>query len=192
MTAIAENRAARRARERTLTRGAILEAARRVASRSGSREISLRAVAAEAGYAPAALYGYFQNKDDLLLALAAEELSAITRAMREAGGDLAAAASAALGHLQTAESIAAAMSALPVVSNEAERHFNGKLIGALTALAEASGKRATTRDTQADVVLLAATLAGLAMLLRSGRLQALGFNSDDMLAALDRHFVSRP
>ncbi|MEI9932688.1 MAG: TetR family transcriptional regulator [Rhizomicrobium sp.] len=41
-------------------------------------------VAAEAGYAPAALYGYFANKDELLLALAADDLSALSRAMREA------------------------------------------------------------------------------------------------------------
>src|SRR5579872_1298280 len=41
------------------SRSAILEAARRVAARDGARDLSLRAVAAEAGFAPAALYGYF-------------------------------------------------------------------------------------------------------------------------------------
>src|SRR5687767_3886424 len=60
-------------RERTskaASRIAILDAARRVAARDGARDLSLRGVAAEAGFAPAALYGYFRNKDELLLALA--------------------------------------------------------------------------------------------------------------------------
>ncbi len=48
--------------------------------------MSLRAVAAEAGFAPAALYGYFRGKDELLLALAADDLTVLARAMREAGG----------------------------------------------------------------------------------------------------------
>ena len=45
----------------------------------------LRGVAAEAGFAPAALYGYFQNKDELLLALAAEDLTRLARAMKGTG-----------------------------------------------------------------------------------------------------------
>ena len=83
---IEAKRAERRARERKLSRAAILDAARRVAVREGARELSLRGVATEAGFAPAALYGYFRSKDELLLALAAEDLSALTRAAREAGG----------------------------------------------------------------------------------------------------------
>ena len=55
---------------RAASRTAILDAARRVAAREGARDLSLRGVAAEAGFAPAALYGYFRNKDELLLALA--------------------------------------------------------------------------------------------------------------------------
>ena len=57
------------------SRSSILDAARRVAARDGARDLSLRAVAAEAGYAPAGLYGYFSGKDELLLALAADDLS---------------------------------------------------------------------------------------------------------------------
>src|SRR5437763_12092159 len=91
---------------RAASRTAILEAARRVAARDGARDLSLRAVAAEAGFAPAALYGYFRSKDDLLLALAAEDLSVLARAMREAGS-LAPAAAAALSLLGGTETMAA-------------------------------------------------------------------------------------
>src|SRR4249919_3735848 len=96
------NRSERRARARDASRMSILEAARRVAARDGARSLSLRGVAAEAGFAPAALYGYFANKDELLLALAADDLLALSRAMRDAvaanGGEgrLTAASTAAL------------------------------------------------------------------------------------------------
>ncbi|HEV2563075.1 MAG TPA: TetR family transcriptional regulator [Rhizomicrobium sp.] len=192
-SALAENRAQRRAKERIATRGGILEAARRVAAREGARNLSLRAVAAEAGFAPAALYGYFQNKDDLLLALAGDDLGTVARAMRDAAngaasGKLAAASGAAFDLLQKMETIAAAPSALSVAAGEGERLFNGRLIAALKALSDASGKVLDSREAQADVVLIAAAITGLAVLARTGRLAALGFKNEDVLAALSRNF----
>src|SRR6201996_1325977 len=124
------------------SRLAILDAARRVAARDGARDRSLRGVAAEAGFAPAALYGYFRNKDELLLALAAEDLTHLARAMKGAGG-LAGAGAAALDLLRGAETMAAASAALTGAPqedsklNEAERLFNGRLIAALKALSDA-------------------------------------------------------
>src|SRR3569623_152428 len=106
-------------------RTAILEAARRVAARDGARDLSLRGVAAEAGFTPAALYGYFRNKDELLLALAAEDLTQLARVMKGSGG-LAAAGAAALDLLHSAETMAAASAALADGTsdlNEAERLF---------------------------------------------------------------------
>src|SRR4249919_2573383 len=132
------NRSERRARARDASRMSILEAARRVAARDGARSLSLRGVAAEAGYAPAALYGYFANKDELLLALAADDLLALSRAMRDAvavGGEskLTAASAVALALLRDNETMAAAQGALPQASggSEAERLFNGRMIAAL-------------------------------------------------------------
>src|ERR1700759_857378 len=174
------------------SRTAILEAARRVAARDGARDLSLRSVAAEAGFAPAALYGYFRGKDDLLLALAADDLSSLARAMREAGG-LSGAASAALALLGDTETFAAASAALPRNggSGDAERLFNGRMIAALRALSEAGGLPSESRENQCDVVLVAAALSGLALLARSGRLNALGFNTPEILARLDTRF-SKP
>ena len=197
-TATVEQRVLRRAQAHAATRGSILESARRVAAREGARDLSLRAVAAEAGFAPAALYGYFRNKDELLLALAAEDLSTLARAMREADaapgqGKLAAAASAALGLLCETETMAAASGALSssVGANEAERLFNGRLIAVLRAFSDATGNRAVNREGQCDVVLVAAAVTGLALLARSGRLAALGFSSAEILDRLDAHFSHR-
>jgi AcrR family transcriptional regulator len=187
----------RRARERVATRASILQAARRVAAREGARNLSLRGVAAEAGYAPAALYGYFAGKDDLLLALAAEDLAVLARAMREAVasrngmGKLAAASSAALALLRDNETMAAAQGALPATAGtgEAERLFNGRLIAVLKVLSDAAGRPPDSRDSQCDVVLVAAALAGLTMLSRSGRLSALGFAPEEILGRLDQLFA---
>jgi AcrR family transcriptional regulator len=158
--------------------------------------LSLRATAGEAGFAPAALYSYFENKDALLLALAAEDLSAISRAMRTASRNqhgstpLAAASLAALALLQCTESIAAASAALASHpgSSEPERQFNGRLIAALTALSQAAGRSTKNRVEQVDVLLLAAALTGLAVLARSGRLTALGFSIEEAIARLDGRF----
>jgi len=179
---------------RAASRNAILAAARRVAVRDGARDLSLRGVAAEAGFAPAALYGYFRNKDELLLALAADDLTSLARAMRgaggpNAGGGLAGAGAAALELLRGAETMAAASAALPGAGGgDAERLFNGRLIAALKALSDASGLPSDSRESQCDVVLVAAALAGLALLARSGRLDALGFTPAEMIARLDGRF----
>lgn len=176
------------------SRIAILEAARRVAARDGARDLSLRGVAAEAGFAPAALYGYFRNKDELLLALATDDLTALARVMRGSGAGLAGAGAAALELLRGAETMAAASAALTGApaengkTHEAERLFNGRLIAALKALSDAGGLRSDSRESQCDVVLVAASLVGLALLARSGRLQALGFQPEEMIARLDSRF----
>lgn len=197
MVMVNEARRERRVRSREATRAAILDAARRVAARDGARNLSLRAAAAEAGFAPAALYSYFQSKDALLLALAADDLVVISRAMRSAAElhngatPLAAASAAALALLQNTESIAAASAALPSRpgSGESERQFNGRLIAALTTLSQAAGRSTKDRGAQVDVLLLAATLTGLAVLARSGRLAALGFSSAEAIARLDAVFA---
>jgi AcrR family transcriptional regulator len=196
MSLTEQHRRTRRTREHSNTRASILDAARRVAVREGARNLSLRAAAAEAGFAPAALYGYFRNKDELLLALAADDLAGLARAMREAAqaggnGRLSAAASVALDLLENTETFAAASAALPknAGSGDVERLFNGRLISALTALSEAVGEGSSSRVAQADVVLIAATLTGLALLSRSGRLDALGFGNDELLARLESHFA---
>ena len=190
-------RSERLAREHATARASILAAARRLAEREGSNGLSLRAVAAEAGYAPAALYGYFRNRSELVLALAAEDMAGLARAMREAskanrdGDGLGSVAAAALAHLCTAETMAAAAIELGRTESgsEAERLFNGRLISALRALSDAAGGRSESRDGQRDVVLMAATLAGLALLSRSGRLQTLGFEPEELVARLDKRFA---
>jgi AcrR family transcriptional regulator len=197
MSSSGPSKSERRAKARDVARAGILEAARRVAAREGARNLSLRSVAAEAGFAPAGLYGYFASKNDLLIALAAEDLGGLARAMRAAAGasgtkgGLSAAIATALAQLESMETMAAASAALSAARppTEPERHFNGRLIAALNALSQASGAKAESREQQRDVVLLAAALTGIAVLVRSGRLTALGFTPQELIERLDARFA---
>jgi TPR repeat protein/AcrR family transcriptional regulator len=69
--------------EQATTREAILAAARKVAQRDGVLAMSLTGVAKEAGFAPTSVYAYFTSKDDLLLAVIADDLTTLARAMRD-------------------------------------------------------------------------------------------------------------
>jgi len=199
MSETLSRRIERRSRQRAANRNAILEAARRVAAREGAGDLSLRAVAAEAGYAPASVYEYFRNRAELVLALAAEDMGSLARAVRESAvgkeggpGAFAAAAKAALEIMRLSGALPAAAATLEGADAppEAERLFNGKLIMALTAFAEAVGRGTLkTRDDQADVVLAAAAVTGLAVLVRAGRLKTLGLDEGALLERLEKRFT---
>ena len=79
----------RRARHHAAIEQRILETAEELLLRSGPDGVSLRAVAERIEYSPAAIYGYFSRKDDLLAALAAygfRQLNdALTRASEVTG-----------------------------------------------------------------------------------------------------------
>jgi AcrR family transcriptional regulator len=199
-------RVERRTRQRAANRTAILEAARRVAAREGAGALSLRAVAAEAGYAPASVYEYFRNRAELVLALAAEDMGGLARLLKEGalkqGGQaqgagtsgLQFAAKTVLEFLRTSGALPAAAATLHSgeAPAEAERLFNGKLIAAFTAFADAAGRTLKTREDQADVVLLAAAMTGLAVLARAGRLKTLGLEEGALLERLEKRFAAFP
>jgi len=194
-------RVERRSRQRAANRTAILEAARRVAAREGAGALSLRAVAAEAGYAPASVYEYFRNRAELVLALAAEDMGGLARSLKEGAlargvgpGALQHAAKTALELMRASGALPAAAATLSSgeAPAEAERLFNGKLIAALTGFAEAAGRAPKTREDQADVVLLAAAVTGLAVLARAGRLKTLGFEEEALLERLEKRFAAFP
>ncbi|WP_069877897.1 TetR/AcrR family transcriptional regulator [Bosea sp. BIWAKO-01] len=75
---MAETMQGRRKRAVTeLRRGLILDAARTVFERDGLDGASLRAIAAEAGYTPAALYFHFDSKEMLYAEVLGQSLSAL-------------------------------------------------------------------------------------------------------------------
>ena len=73
---------------------------------------------------------------------------------------------------------------------ETERFFNGKLIAAMTAFAEACDRLPVTdREVQGDIVLVVSSLIGLTVLSRAGRLKLLGFSETELLERLERRFA---
>ncbi len=180
----------RRTRQRATNRAAILDAARRVASHQGAGNLSLRSVAAEAGYAPASVYEYFRNRAELVIALATDDLASLTRELREkkdAAPSLESASAIVLNYLRSSGALPAAVSALSGAENpsDAERLFNGKLIAALTAFADAAGLAPVAdRRRQADIILAVCSLIGLSVLSRAGRLAALSLEQDALIGQL--------
>ena len=71
--------------QRNAARASILDAARRLADRGAdTSSLSLSAVADEAGFVAATVYGYFRSKEELLLAIAADDLAGLAALMRRA------------------------------------------------------------------------------------------------------------
>ena len=79
----------RRERRYAETRREILRAARRVVARSGARDCSVRDIAEVVGFSAPALYRYFPGgKDEILVALARENLAFLDRHLRRVPADL--------------------------------------------------------------------------------------------------------
>ena len=62
----------RKDRERQAVRDSILDAARDLFVAEGYRNVSIRKIAERIEYSPAAIYSYFEGKDDIFYALAEE------------------------------------------------------------------------------------------------------------------------
>jgi AcrR family transcriptional regulator len=63
-------------------RAEILDAARRCFVRNGFHRTSMQDVFNEAGRSAGAVYGYFSSKDDMILAVASQNLTDVTEALR--------------------------------------------------------------------------------------------------------------
>jgi AcrR family transcriptional regulator len=78
---LAEHRLSRRERRRLETREEILQAAREIYAESGAVDFSLSEIARRLGFTPAALYRYFDSKDDLIKALAERAMAGLAEAL---------------------------------------------------------------------------------------------------------------
>jgi len=143
------------------------------------------------------VYEYFQNRAELVVALATDDLASLARELREkkdGEGSIKAAAGIVLNALRGSGALPAAVPALAATAepSEAERLFNGKLIAALTAFAEAAGMAPVSDPRrQADVILTVCSLIGLSVLSRAGRLSALSLEQDALIEHLTSLHSSR-
>jgi len=87
MALIENTRQGRTGAVKGLKRGLILDAAKKVFERDGLEGASLRAIAAEAGYTPAALYFHFDSKEAIYAELLQASLGRLAGAVLEAAAN---------------------------------------------------------------------------------------------------------
>lgn len=177
-------------------RALILEAARRVFEEEGLDGASLRAIAAAAGYTPAALYFHFESKE----AIYAEVLRASIARLQEEVERAAAGADAAADRLRAAALAFFAFYAdnprdLDLgfylfrggmkphgLGKERDRQLNAALAQALQSIAEAAeGLGATQEEARMLTVDAFAHAAGLLLLAHTGRIRMFGASARDLM-----------
>jgi AcrR family transcriptional regulator len=72
----------RRARQRTLLRQEILDAARDILVRDGYEGLSMRKVAEKIDYSPTAIYLHFQDRDELVFQVCQDLMAGLVRELR--------------------------------------------------------------------------------------------------------------
>lgn len=165
----------------------ILTAAADLLDEAGPSNLTMRAVAARAGYTAGAVYSYFASKEALLAAMAVDELDHLAKAMRQADNDLIAQASVCTRALHRIGPllIAAHRGDVPETT---ERALTGRIIAILRQLdrgISAGGRRSDDANSQAlDTIALWCGLVGLAQLSTSGRLASLEVDAPDVASAL--------
>lgn len=180
-------REARREAAHAYKRTEILAAARKVLARDGARGLTIRAVAAEAGYVAGAVYFYFDSKAAIVGELAVQELSQLTKQIRnEPSRDAAERAAAA------ASAFAAAHTLFTLDTDDAldagnDRALTGRLISLFQTLSEPLElSDLPPKQANARALGFSAAAIGLATLARTGRLDKLGVTAADALKELAR------
>lgn len=197
--------AKRRRASRDFRHDALRAAARAVFARAGLDGATMRAIAAEAGYVPGAIYAYYPSKEaicaDLLVAALADLGRAVRAALASAGGSpaerLREGAAAYGGFWQERpaelELLVQVLRRLRpgAVPAEIERQLTGRLIAALTPLAEAA-RACGNRRPEAGTLVFAAAVLGLTLLDASGRLAALGFAGHSLIDRAAADLLEEP
>ena len=88
LAVLAEHRLSHRERRRLETREEILQAAREVFAETGGVDVSLSEIARRLGFTPAALYKYFDSKDDLIRAVAERAMAGLSEALSRVSTEL--------------------------------------------------------------------------------------------------------
>ena len=194
---IATSTEARQQSVRAFKKSVILDAAQRVLDRDGIEGATVRAIAKEAGYTPGALYAYYADKDDILADLLCKSLSRAARVMRHS-------IETAAGSPPNAVDLAATFTAyyrqepaefdllltvlqsrrIGNLSAETSRTLNGRLIAALSPIAEAlEATKHWDPQPASEATMQAAGLGlGLLLLENSNRLSALGMDGTALMS----------
>lgn len=179
-------REARKGDLKAFKRQGILDAARAVFDEQGFAGANMRAIASRAGYAPGTLYLHYAGKEEIYADLLADSLSRLHRAVRDCAatadthGVLRAPFDHYTAHPADLSLGAALLHGTDDLPAEIERQMNGRLIAALSLIADAvrAMTGASEPDANLEAINLAAHQTGILLLHRAGRLDMLGFAPD--------------
>jgi AcrR family transcriptional regulator len=182
---------------REVKRGLILEAARKVFEAEGLDGASLRAIAAEAGYTPPALYFHFDSKE----AIYAQVLQASLAGLREVVTQAAAPARDPAERLRRAslaffDFYAENPRDLDLgfylfrggmkpkgLGRERDEALNGALAAALRPITDAAEALGASREEAGILTVdVFAHAAGLLLLAHTGRIRMFGLSAPDLMA----------
>ena len=192
----AEQRSERRKAVNGLKKGLILDAARRVFEADGLEGASLRAIAAEAGYTPAALYFHFESKEAIYAEVLRNSLTKLRDAVMQAisrsstpAGRLRAAAMAFFSYyddnprdLDLGFYLFRGGMKPQGLGKERDRLLNAAVAEALQPVADAAealgARREDTKMLTADTF---AHAAGLLLLAHTGRIRMFGAAAPNLM-----------
>lgn len=178
---------ARREAAHAHKRAEILAAARKVLARDGAKGLTIRAVAAEAGYVAGAVYFYFDSKAAIMSELAIYELSSLTKQIKtDSSRDAAERAAAAASAFAAAHTLFS-LDSEDEIGAGSDRALTGRLITLFQTLSEPLElSELPPKQAHARALGFSAAAIGLATLARSGRLDKLGVTAADALKELAR------
>ena len=196
MVASGTKQAGRRRAVSELKRGLILEAARKVFEAEGLDGASLRAIALEAGYAPAALYFHFDSKEAIYAAVLRASLGdlgasvdrAVARAASPAGRLRAAAMAFFRFYAERPRDLDLGFYLFrggmkpKGLGRERDRQLNAALEAALRPIAAAAvALGASTNRASLLMVEIFAHAAGLLLLVHTGRIRMFGASAPRLM-----------
>lgn len=192
----AEKGKTRRKAVNGMKRDLILDAARRVFERDGLEGASLRAIASEAGYTPAALYFHFDSREAVYAALLSDSLDRLNTfvgAAVDATGEPAARLAAAItafyryyadnpGELELGFYLFRGGMRPKGLGAARNADLNAKLTGALAPITLAAIALGASDETSRRITAgLFAQASGALLLANTGRLRLFGVGADDLL-----------
>ena len=200
MVPVEQRKPARSQATRELKRNLILNAAREMFETEGLDGTSLRAIAAKAGYTPAALYFHFESKEALYAEVLQDSLETLSRTVSQA---VARARTPSERLYAAATSFFGFYAANPRdldlgfylfrggmrpkgLGRERDEQLNAALAAALEPIAAAAESLGAT-PAEADLLTVDtfAHAAGLLLLAHTGRIRMFGASASDLMA----HYV---
>ena len=193
------DRKTRQAATHDFKRRAIIDVARQIVDEQGPKALTVRTIAAAAGYSPGAVYSYFNSMEELAMELIYQDLNRLARNLKNAFNNeqvegqspnkfdtLVTLAQTSLNNLEHmgplnhfANLVFDQKKSPP--DSEQGRMITGRLLQILGIFQDAIANISDQRQKSREVLVFTCMILGLSLLQRSGRLDVLGFTTTELI-----------